>query len=227
MPIVRHRTVRRGKVPEVIRSAVPSAAGIGLGRFRATITLALLLLPGVACRQAGGAGDKATMHRKALPLLFEYAIEDSGGGPSRPGMPGDTCRTGDAVRLSISTGEDCMLMVFGIDSMMIPQPVFPDAFLVPRFFSAGTMSLPLYLYGDIAGTEFYYAVASRRNFTFKDIVPYLDTTLSRIEAAVLSGEAETPALSDVSLRLPPGKFSTGCIWFRHLPRPADSAAVVK
>ena len=120
-----------------------------------------------------------------------------------------------------------MLMVFGIDSMMVPQPVFPDAFLVPRPFAAGTMSLPLYLYGDITGAEFYYAVASRRNFTYKDIVPYLDTALARIEASVSSGEAKPPSLSDVSLRLPPGKFATGCIWFRHLPRPADSVSVVK
>ncbi len=158
-----------------------------------------------------------------VPLQMDYQIESSAAGGIRNGKLNDVCRSGDIIHLSVNSAPNCYVMVFCIDSMMIPLPVFPRGELEPVFFAGGKIPVPPFLLNEVTGTEIYYAVASKKKFSFRELTPYLDTALSKIEKLSRNPLSKGPTVAPFELRLPV-KFTYDYIYFRHLPAELSSPA---
>lgn len=161
---------------------------------------------------AYAASKSPSSHFPLIPLVIDYKIEDTANGTLRSGKRGGICNTNDPIHLSVTTDKKCHLMVFCIDSMMVPLPLFHKESLSPELVDKGTHTFGPFHLNKVTGTVILYAVASVDDFNFKDITPALDSTLSLLEKIGSKG-----LMADLfELRFPPkGKFSSDYTYFEH------------
>jgi hypothetical protein len=191
------------------------------GDYRGFFNVASRLVPD-AC--AASLSQPSNEH-PIIPLEIGYEIEDADNGALRSGKLGDNCRTGDMIHLSVTTGTKCQLMVFCIDSMMVPIPVLHGQGLYTVLSDGGKIPITPFRLNKVTGTEIYYVVASQEDFSFEEITPFLDTTLSRLEKTYANGRPKGPLTNVCELRFPPkGKFSSEYIYFNHLPAPEEKTS---
>jgi hypothetical protein len=142
------------------------------------------------------------LQNPALFLTMDYSISDTYG--IRTGKKNDLCHSGDYINLSFIPSDDCWSTLFCLDSKGI-HPLFDNS-LEPQLLKGGKSILIKFNLDTILGNEIYYAVATRKNFSFeKKIIPNLGKSTIGIKG---------PDWGNYRLNLPKG-FIQEYFSFKH------------
>ena len=196
----------------------------GKPRWVQALALIALLAAGLGLARLHFLGDTAyEQTRRLLPwrlridpapvaVPLELVLEAKTGTSFTRVSPDDVLRSGDVVRLSVSAGTDCHVMVLCVDSKGThPVRDLLGGELSPSRVVAGEHYSVAFELDDTEGPEHYYAVASVRPFSFERQVK------EAVSQLFPGGRAKGP-LADAG-RLPlPSRFTQRHARFVHIGR---------
>ena len=147
--------------------------------------------------------DAVSSQNAALSISIDYAVQGASG--IRLGKKNDVCHSGDFIKFSVVSSDNCWLTVFRRDVTGI-HPISKNGVLEPRSVVGEKPDITDFTLDTAIGGEIYYAVASRKNFNFETAVR------PRLPGKVSGGGR--PDSGDNRLTLPE-EFAYDYIYVRH------------